>query len=168
MNRELIRTKIKFTRSEKDGITLVGYVSENENNFYYGCREDSPVKKKVVIPDSVIAEGMVENTLYDCTLKPMRNGKGFIAVKAEICLFPATVEFSIANNRYKASVRFGNKTIVYDPQYGRDDSVKTVEGALGILERRNDIRDKQKVVDSFLQAANIVSTLYKEYRRHRL
>lgn len=165
---ELIRTKIKFSRSAKDGVTLVGYVTKNDRNVYRGCRESDPAKKKVVIPDTAVASVMIENALYDCALKPMSNGSGFIAVKAELCLFPAVVDTTITNNRFKVTVKFGNKTIVYDPQYGVDDSRKTVEGVLEILRGRNDIRDKEQIIDAFLRSANMVSAIYKDYKKHLL
>ena len=149
---ELIRTKIKFKRSTKDNVTLVGYVTKNDKGVYMGCREDAPVKKKVVIPDSILANSIVENALYDCGLKSMKNGNGFIAVEIELCLFPAVVDTVVTSNRFKVTVKFGNKSIIYDPQYGQDDSRKTVEGALKALKERNDIRDKDQVIDAYLRS----------------
>ena len=61
-----IRTRIKFFLSQTDHKTLVGYVTKNDSGVYRGCRESSPVKKKVVIPDSELAKGMVEKNAY-CT-----------------------------------------------------------------------------------------------------
>lgn len=165
---ELIRTKIKFKRSTKDNVTLVGYVTKNDKGVYMGCREDAPVKKKVVIPDSILANSIVENALYDCGLKSMKNGNGFIAVEIELCLFPAVVDTIVTSNRFKVTVKFGNKSIIYDPQYGQDDSRKTVEGALKALKERNDIRDKDQVIDAYLRSANMVCALYKDYKKHQL
>ncbi len=164
----MIKTRIKFFKSEKDGKTLVGYVTENENGVYRGCRESSPVKKKVVIPDVCLAQGMVENALYDCTIKPMNSGEGFIAVEASLCQFPAIIDTTVTANRFKVAVRFGNQEIVYDPQFGREASRNTVEGVLDVLSSRNDIRDKDKVTDAFLRSANMVCALYNDYRRHQL
>ena len=166
--KELIRTKIKFSESKKDGATLVGYVTQNENGKFRGCRETDPVKKKVVIPDVVIAEGMMPNVLYDCRLKPMNSGAGFIAVEAEICKFQAVIDTQVSNNRFKVEVRFGGKVVIYDPQLGVDSSRKTVEGALAALEDRVDIQDKDRVISAFLSSANMVHALYKEYRNHQL
>jgi hypothetical protein len=166
--KELIRTKIKFSESKKDGTTLVGYVTQNERGIFRGCRESENVKKKVVIPDHIIAQGMVANVLYDCALKPMSSGSGFIAVEADICKFPAVIDTQVSNNRFKVEVKFGGKCIIYDPQLGVDDSRKTVEGALSALESRVDIRDKGMVIKTFLSAANMVHALYKEYRNHQL
>ena len=164
----LIRTRIKFFLSQTDHKTLVGYVTKNESGVYRGCRESSPVKKKVVIPDSELANGMVEKALYSCSLKPMNNGSGFIAVEAELCQFPAIVDTTVTANRFKVTVEFGNTKIIYDPQYGKDKTRNTVEGVLEILESRNDIREKQSVIAAFLRSANMVCALYNDYKKHQL
>lgn len=164
----MIKTKIKFFKSEKDGKTLVGYVTENESGAYRGCREKDPVKKKVVIPDAFLAQGMIENALYDCTIKPMKSGAGFIAVEASLCQFPAIVDATVTDTRFKVTVMFGNTTIIYDPQFGKDRTRNTVEGVLEVLQSRNDIRDKEKVIDAFLRSANMVCALHKDYKRHQL
>ncbi len=166
--KQLIKTRIKFFLSEKDKKTLVGYVTKNERNAYRGCREQDPVKKKVVIPDAVIAKGMVANALYDCRLKPMVNDAGFIAVEAELCQFPAIIDTTIVAERFKVEVSFGNTTIVFDPQYGKSDKVRTVEGVLSVLKGRNDIKDKMGVIDAFLKSANIVDAMYREYKQQKL
>lgn len=164
----MIRTKIKFNRSTKNEETLVGYVTKNEKGVFRGCREDDQVKKKIVIPDEFLARGMKEGVLYDCELKPMKNGAGFIAVTANVTLFPAVVDTTVTNNRFKVEVKFGNKRIVFDPQYGNDPCRKTVNGVLEILNQREDIRDKEQVIDAFLRSANMVDALYKDYRNHQL
>ncbi len=161
-------TKIKFTKSEKDGKTLVGFVTKNESGVYRGCRQDANVKKKIVIPDAVLSKSIVQNALYDCVMKPMCNGAGFIAVEATICEFPAVINTTVTGKRFKVEVQFGNSTIVYDPQYGNSEKRKTVEGVKNVIEARNDIRDKQNVIDAFLRSANMVDALYKDYKRHQL
>lgn len=168
MSQKTIRTKIKFAESKLDKAVLVGYVTKDDQNFIRGCRETDPVKKKVVIPDEIIAPGIMTNVLYECSLKPMKSGSGYIAVSADICQFPAVVDTTVSNNRFKVEVRFGGKVVTYDPQFGIDDSRRTVEGALAILEGRVDIRDKQQVIKAFLRSANMVHSLYKDYRNHQL
>lgn len=165
---KLIRTKIKFSESKVDNAVLVGYVTKDDQNFIRGCRESDPVKKKVVIPDAVLAQGLLTNVLYECTLKPMKSGHGYIATDAVVCQFPAVVDTTVSDNRFKVEVRFGGKTVVYDPQFGVDDSRKTVEGTLEVLQGRVDIKDKDRVIDAFLKSANMVRSLYKDYRNHQL
>lgn len=168
MSQKVIRTRIKFTESKTDKAVLVGYVTKDDQNFIRGCREDDPAKKKVVIPDVSIAQFIMENVLYECVIRPMVSGKGYIATSAEICKFPAVIDTTVSGNRFKVEVRFGGKTVVYDPQFGSDDSRRTVEGALAILEGRVDIRDKERVIDAFLKSANMVHSIYKDYRKHQL
>ena len=168
MSQKVIRTKIKFTESKRDSAVLVGYVTKDDQNFIRGCREDDPAKKKIVIPAESVAPGIVPNVLYECVIRPMASGSGYVAIDASVCQFPAVVDATVSNNRFKVEVRFGGKTVVYDPQFGIEDSRRTVEGALSVLEGRMDIKDKPQVVKAFLRSGNMVHSLYKDYRNHQL
>lgn len=168
MSQKVIRTKIKFEVSKSDGAVLVGYVTKDERNFIRGCRENDPVKKKIVIAHDNIAPGIIPNVLYDCTIIPMSTGAGYIATSADVYKFPAVIDTTVSNNRFKVEVKFGGKTVVYDPQFGIEDSRRTVEGALAVLEGRVDIKDKPQVINAFLRSANMVHSLYRDYRKHQL
>lgn len=50
---------------------------------------------------------------------------------------------------YKVSVKFGNKTIFFDPLDGKSDSSRTLQGALKALEVREDIANKELVITDF-------------------
>lgn len=58
-------------------------------------------------------------------------------------------------------VKFGNKTIKYDPLDGVKDSVRTIDGVVEELSKRKDIKNLLLVIDDFCKSANIVLTAFQ-------
>lgn len=160
---ERVKTKLKFIKSERTG-SWVGFVSINtKNGCLKGVREEDAGPKKVCVVTHEIAPMIEANLLYDVEMIPMKNrNAGFIVVSAVPHEFAATITTAVVKNAlYQVEVKFGNKTIVFDPLDGRKDSVRTVEGVLDVLRYRKDVKDLLQVMDDFSKAANIVLAAYK-------
>lgn len=158
-----IKTKLKFSKSDRSG-SWVGFVSVNTKTGYVkGVREDAKEKKKVCVVTHELASVIEPNVLYDVELIPMKNKEaGFIVVKAEPHPFEAKISSCVVKNAvYQVEVKFGNKTIIFDPLDGRKESVRTIDGVINVLQYRKDIKNLLQVIDDFSKAANIVMTAYK-------
>lgn len=170
---EKIHTKLKFIKSERNG-ALISFVSQNPvNKVVCGVRQDSPYPKKIVIIDREIANNLMVNMLYDCTLIPMtpvlneRTGEkhipGYIAIEANPVQFKATVTTQyIRGIKYHVEVSFGNKVIRFDPFRGVKETTKSLNACRAVLEKRCDVRDLMDVVEDFNTAANNLLTLLKK------
>ncbi len=67
-----IKTNIKFYKGlDNVADKLYGFVAKS-NGSWRGCRETES-KKKIVFVDTAIAKDIIPNTLYSCSLVPMRN-----------------------------------------------------------------------------------------------
>lgn len=133
-----IKTKLKFTKSERSG-SWVGFVSINtKNGRVKGVREDAKERKRVCVVKYELSSTIEPNILYDVELIPMRNkDTGFIVTKAEPHSFEAKIISTVVKNAvYQVEVKFGNKTIVFDPLDGQRDSVRTIDGVIGVLQYR--------------------------------
>lgn len=172
---EKIRTKLKFIKSEKNG-ALISFVSQNPvNQVVCGVRQDSVYPKKIVIIDREIANNILVNVLYDCVLIPMGsqlNDKGedfipgYIAIEAEPHQFKATLTTKyIRGVKYNLEVKFGNKSIRFDPYKGQKESVKSLPACRAILEKRCDVRDLMDVLEEFDREANDLLELMKNDMR---
>lgn len=158
-----IKTKLKFVKSDRTG-SWVGFVSINTKNGYVkGVREDAKEPKKVCVVTHELAAIIEPNVLYDVELIPMKNeNAGFIVVKAEPHAFEAKISSTIVKNAvYLVEIKFGNKTIIFDPLDGRKDSVRTIDGVIEVLQYRKDIKDLLQVIDDFRHAANNVMAAYE-------
>lgn len=169
-----IKTKLKFIKSDRTG-SWVGFVSVNTKNGYVkGVREDASEPKKVCIASHELAPLIEPNVLYDVQLIPMKDAKaGYIVVSAKPHAFEAKITTTVIKNAvYLVEVKFGNKTIKFDPMDGRKESVRTVNGVLDVLRHRKDIKNILQVLDDFSNAANMVLTQFKndsnETARRRL
>lgn len=174
---EKIATKLKFTKSDKNG-ALISFVSQNPvNNVVCGVRQDSPYPKKIVIIDREKANNILTNVLYDCTLIPMtpvlneKTGEnhipGYIAIEATPVQFKATVTTKyIRGIKYMVEVSFGNKIIRFDPFRGKRESVKSLPACRAILEKRCDVQNLLEVVEGFEMAAvNIIELMKHDMRQ---
>lgn len=174
---EKIATKLKFTKSDKNG-ALISFVSQNPvNNVVCGVRQDSPYPKKIVIIDREKANNILTNVLYDCTLIPMtpvlneKTGEnhipGYIAIEATPVQFKATVTTKyIRGIKYMVEVSFGNKIIRFDPFRGKRESVKSLPACRAILEKRCDVQNLLEVVEDFEMAAvNIIELMKHDMRQ---
>ena len=111
------------------------------------------------------------NALYDCILIPMADKNGYVVIAAEPVQFKAKVNTTyIKGNVYLVEVKFGNKTIRFDPFNGKKESVKNLKACKEVLEKRIDVKDVMQVVEDFERAANTVVTLMEKdkYRRRKL
>lgn len=174
---EKIVTKLKFTKSDKNG-ALISFVSQNPvNNVVCGVRQDSPYPKKIVIIDREKANNILTNVLYDCTLIPMtpvlneKTGEnhipGYIAIEATPVQFKATVTTKyIRGIKYMVEVSFGNKIIRFDPFRGKRESVKSLPACRAILEKRCDVQNLLEVVEDFEMAVvNIIELMKHDMRQ---
>lgn len=160
---ERIKTKLKFTKSNHSD-SLVGFVSINpKNHRVKGVREDSKEPKKICIASTILAPLIELGVLYDVQMIPMRNASaGFIVVSAEPAAFEARIETVIVKNAvYQVKVKFGNKTILFDPMDGKRDSVRNMNGVIKVLESRKDIKNPMQVIDDFIKSGNIVLAHYQ-------
>lgn len=150
-----IFTKLKFKKSEQSG-RLVGFISQNpKSGRIKGVREDSEFPKQVCVVDATIAPEIIVGALYNVAIVPMYNKKGFIVIEAVPCQFKAEIEVNYVRNAiYIVNVKFGNKTITFDPKDGRKESTRSLSAVKALLEKRIDIRNITQVVEDFVDAAH--------------
>lgn len=149
------KTQLKFVKSEKTG-ELIGFVSKMKDNKLKGVREDSVYGKRICILSEALKGSILPNTLYNVELKPMHGGKnGYVVTAATQVFFTATVEsIIIPEKTYQVIVRFGGKTVYFDPVNGKTSSSRTKKGVLEILNKRNDIANQDEVISDFLDRAD--------------
>ena len=150
-----IKTKLKFIKSDRTE-SWVGFVSINTKTGYIkGVREDAKGPKKVCIVTHELEPIIEPNVLYD-------EKAGYIVVAAEPHAFDARITSTVVKNAvYLVEVKFGNKTIKYDPLDGVKDSVRTIDGVVDELSKRKDIKNLLLVIDDFCKSANIVLTAFQ-------
>lgn len=148
------KTKLKFIKSEESG-ELISFISKNlKTGKLKGVRESSEYSKKICVLANSLKGTVEPNVLYDVEVKGMKSGNGYVCVSATPKLFVAEVEGTIISKVvYKVCVAFGNKKIYYDPIDGKSPSSRTINGVLEVLNGRNDIRDKEMVIEDFKKQA---------------
>lgn len=163
-----VYTKLKFVRSEVSGAP-VSFVSRNpKTGRICGVRQESEYPKKICIVDKLLANQIIMNVLYDCMLIPMSDKNGYVVIAAEPVQFKANVSTTyIKNTVYMVEVKFGNKTIRFDPFNGKKESVKDLAACRAVLEKRVDVRDVMQVVEDFERAANNMVRLMENDRYRR-
>lgn len=162
-----IYTKLKFIRSEISGAPI-SFVSTNPiSGQACGVRRDADVPKRICVCSSSIAETLVPNALYKCTLVPMLSGRGYVVIEAELMQFRATVLSSyIKNVAYRVEAKFGNKTVVFDPFEGGKESVRNLGVCLDVLKKRIDVQNLEQVVRDFEHAGRVILKLLDRDRYH--
>ena len=155
-NDNRIKTCIKFKRSKLNQ-SLIGFVTKCQASWR-GCRENDDVQKKIVIADYQISQSMLPEVLYRVTLVPMKTENGFIAIQADVVKFSAFVSIVKKYGHYMVIVKFGNKTIFFDPK-GKNKKQNDYGKVLGTLSNRVDIKDPEIVISDFAQAALEVKRL---------
>lgn len=158
-----IFTKLKFKKSEQSGL-LVGFVSQNpKTGRIKGVREDSKFPKQVCVVDQAIAPEIIIGALYNAAIVPMLKKKGFIVIEATPYQFRAEIDVNYVKKAvYVVTVRFGNKTIVFDPKDGRKESIRSLAAVKSLLEKRVDIRNVTQVVEDFMEAASDVLRKFEQ------
>jgi hypothetical protein len=157
-----IYTKLKFVKSEESG-AYIGFASKNpQTSRVVGVREDSKYPKKICIVDKELTNYIIPNILYEVALVPMREKNGYIVVEANPFTFDAEIETTYVKKAiYKIEVKFGNKTILFDPIDGEKDSVRTIAGVKKVLEKRMDIKNSQQVIEDFLDVSYLLMKHYE-------
>lgn len=150
-----VQTKLKFVKSEKTG-AIVSFVSQNpKTGRICGVRQDSQYPKKICILDKKLVSEVLLNVLYDVTMIPMTEKNGYMVIEMTPVEFKATISTTYVKKAiYRVEVKFGNKTIVFDPLDGKKDTIRTLKGCLSVLEKRVDIKDITQVVADFQESAN--------------
>lgn len=156
-------TQLKLERSAETG-ALIGFVSRNPNTQKLrGVREDSYFGKKICILARELIGKLQCNKLYDVELKHMHRREGYVIVSAKPTQFVALVDMLvIRGERYQVTVRFGNKTVYFDPMDGSSVTSRTLEGAVRVLNARDDIQDKESVVELFIKQSLQLLTIMNE------
>ena len=150
-----VQTKLKFVKSEKTG-AIVSFVSQNpKTGRICGVRQDSQYPKKICILDKKLVSEVLLNVLYDVTMIPMTEKNGYVVIEMTPVEFKATISTTYVKKAiYRVEVKFGNKTIVFDPLDGKKDTIRTLKGCLSVLEKRVDIKDITQVVADFQESTN--------------
>lgn len=153
-----IKTNIKFKKNERG--VFYGFVTKNKKGSWRGCNEESEVKKKIVFLDNHEESNMIPNALYQVTLIPMKSDSGFIALNPKILQFIAKIETKVENNIYNVTVKFGNRTVIYDPT--SDNKKKNnIQSIANFLKSRVDLKYKDAVAGEFLDCACLLLSIYK-------
>lgn len=158
----MINTKLKFIQSTKTG-NWVSFVNINtETGRIKGVRENAPEPKKVCVASKKISGNIIRGVLYDVTMIPMEKPQnGYVVTEAEPCQFEAVISTTIVKNAvYMVEVKFGNKTVTYNPLDGKNNSVRTIAGVADILKGRKDIMNLEQVLHDFYRSANILLCHY--------
>lgn len=158
----VVRTKLKFIKSASTGFT-VGFVSRNpKTGMWRGVRQDSAFPKKVCVLDKKLIPYTLLNRLYDVDMVPMRNGDGYVVIKAEPVVFAVKVNSThVPKLIYRVEAKFGEKTIIFDPMEGQRASVRNMWGAVDALSKRTDVKDLPQAVEEFTIAAKDMLNLYE-------
>lgn len=166
MELELESTQLKLTESAETG-ELVGFVSRNPNTQKLkGVREGSYYGKRICILARELKGKIIPNKLYDVELKEMHKQTGYVIVSAKPTQFVALVDmYVIRGERYQVTANFGNKTVYFDPKDGGGYSSRTLEGAVRVLNARDDIQDKEYVVELFIKQSVQLLALLDEDKR---
>lgn len=159
-NKKTYFTKVKFEYS-KEKNTCIAFVTK-QNGFLFGVRSTDERLKKICIPAPKLAGTILPNVLYNVTLVPTKNEKGFIVTDASVIQFPAKIETEyVPKAIYRVLVKFGNKTISFDPHDGIRPVKYSYACVRNILEERCDIKNIQDVLQEFDAAAKALLTRYK-------
>lgn len=148
------KSRIKFAKSTETG-EIIGFVSRNSKTKQLrGVPESSAYGKKICVLSEDLKGGILPDILYDVELKPMHLGNGYVVVSARRTLFEAKFETVIIPRAiYQLKLTFGHKTIFFDPKDGQSASSRTVNGVLKVIEKRDDILDKEGVTRRFSEDA---------------
>lgn len=161
--KQTIKTNIKFyTDLDNEKGRLYGFITKS-NGSWRGCR-DTEEKKKIVFVDAAIKESIIPNALYNCSLVPMNNEKGFIAMSATLIQFKASVitNYREDKNIFQVIVKFGNKRILFDPS-SKKNRERNISKIADNLRNRSDLLNGHAVAEDFINNACIVQRLYKQH-----
>lgn len=153
-----IKTNIKFKQNERGA--FYGFVTKNEKGSWRGCGETDVVKKKIVFVDVCEEANIIPGALYQCSLVPMTEKEGFIALDTKLVQFEARISTEVNNDTYKITVKFGNTVIVYNPKSTNPKKNK-IQTIVKFLKGRVDLKYKDAVADEFCDCACLLLSIYK-------
>lgn len=156
-----IKTIIKFKRGT-EGINngkVYGFVTK-KGGHWMGCRDVDDCKKKIVFVDHSVSKDIQENVPYNVTLIPMHSEQGFIVMAATQVKFEAKIITRMSKGIFKVMVKFGIKTIVYDPS-SKLDKYNNINDIADHIRHRADLRDPIQVAEDFIDSACLIKSLYK-------
>lgn len=160
MTHQRIKTNIKFYKGLQNvEDQIYGFVTK-VNGGWRGCR-DTEEKKKIVFVDNKIVNDIVPNMLYSCSLIPMRNSGGFIAMSATPIRFKGVITTTCNKKAYQVKVKFGNKMIIYDPSSSQKRK-RDIKSIANNLRNRFDLENAQMVAEDFINNACIIKRLYEQ------
>ena len=155
-----LRIYLKFQKRKENG-QLYGFVTQKRGNWM-GCYENYEGGKRIVIVAKELTPTTLENTLYQAKIIPMNNGKpGFIAVNLKIIKFKATVETILKKEGFAVLVKFGNRTIKYDPE-SKWKNERCHSDIANLLRHRVDIEDPERTAMDFETAVYYTSMKFKK------
>ena len=157
-----IKTIIKFKRGT-EGINIgkvFGFVTK-KGGHWRGCREADECKRKIVFVDPSISKSIQENVPYNVTLMPMHSEQGFVAIAATQVKFEAKIITRMANGAFMVMVKFGIKTIIYDPS-SNFERYNNINEIADHIRHRIDIKDPIQVAEDFIDSACLVKELYSK------
>lgn len=146
-----LKTKLKL-ELDSESKQLVGFVSCNvKTGRVNGVRRDQPVPKMIVVLERGLQSVAMPNILYDAEIVPMRHKNGYIAVSLTPTQFEAQIEsVYIPGQVYRASVKYGNSSVVFDPLRDVKYSLPDVKSCVRLLEKKSEIADLESVVAQFV------------------
>ncbi len=156
-----IKTIVKFTIGT-DGINsgkVYGFVTKKDGHWI-GCRETDNCKRKIVLVNQPMSKSIQENIPYRVTLLPMHSDNGFIVKTATQIKFDAKIITRMSKGVFKVMVKFGMKTLNYDPS-STEDKFNNINGIAEHIRHRTDLKDPIQVAEDFVDSACLVRDLYK-------
>ena len=156
------KTQLKLYESKRKRGELVGFVSRHpKTNKLLGVREHSYHGKQVCVVAEHLKGVLKPNVLYEVYVKAMHSGAGYVIISADKILFPANIKTTIITRHlYFIKITFGNRVIYFDPICGKSPNSKTVNGVVAVLREREDIKDKEYIIDKFIkESANLISRI---------
>lgn len=159
-----IKVYIKFQKGLGNAEDRIyGFVTK-VNGSWKGCYETEK-KKKIVFVAQHIAQDIVPNVLYSCSLIPMREKHGFIAQSASVVKFRAVISTVCRKGTFMVNVKFGNKIFIYDPS-SKEHRRNNIQAIAEKLKWRIDLENALCVAEEFVNAAFVVKRLYDQYGKN--
>lgn len=153
---KLLESKLKFCRSDRNG-ELIGFVKLYKDRLL-GVREDKVGKKMIcLLSQDLKKQNLKENVLYSVKMAKMNSKNGYVVKEAIPVKFKATVKAQIIPKiTYQVIIKFGNKTVYYNPFDAKSESFNRLESVIDLINSREDIKDPEKVIEELKEAATLV------------
>ena len=90
----------------------------------------------------------------------MHSEQGFIATAATQVLFDAKIITRMSKGVFKVLVKFGIKTVMFDPS-SKLERYNSITGIADLIRHRTDLKDPMQVAEDFIDSACLVRDLYK-------